>query len=118
MGNARTPQELDKYRKKTHDPIKNEGGNGVRNEQGTLAMARTGQPDSATDQFFINLKDNDFLDREKARDRVGYAVFGKVTEGMDVVEKIKRVETKVILGGQMGDVPTEDVVIESIRREE
>jgi cyclophilin family peptidyl-prolyl cis-trans isomerase len=96
--------------KKTREPIKNEGGNGLRNERGTLAMARTGVPDSATSQFFINVKDNDFLDRAKARDGVGYAVFGKVVEGMEVVDAIRRVET-----GAM-DVPRADVTIRSVRR--
>src|ERR1051325_5837141 len=64
--------------KKTRDPIKNESDNGLSNERGTIAMARTAVPDSATAQFFINVKDNNFLDRAKARDKVGYAVFGKV----------------------------------------
>jgi cyclophilin family peptidyl-prolyl cis-trans isomerase len=96
--------------KRTREPIKNESTNGLSNERGTLAMARTPVPDSATSQFFINVKDNTFLDRAKAGDGVGYAVFGKVTEGMDVVDKIRRVET-----GRM-DVPIQDVVIRSVRR--
>ena len=100
--------------KKTRDPIKNEGGNGLRNERGTIAMARTGVPDSATSQFFINVKDNDFLDRAKARDNVGYAVFGKVIEGMDVVDKIRKVDTG--RRGAFENVPTQDVVIRSVRR--
>ena len=75
-------------------------------------MARTSVADSATSQFFINVKDNDFLDRAKAQDRVGYAVFGKVIEGMDVVDDIKDVRT----GNE--DVPVQDVVIKSIRRAE
>src|SRR5437867_8154624 len=66
-------------------PIKNESGNGLKNDTGTVAMARTAAPDSATSQFFINLKDNTFLNKENAQDKVGYAVFGKVIEGMDVV---------------------------------
>jgi cyclophilin family peptidyl-prolyl cis-trans isomerase len=100
--------------KKTHAPIKNEAGNGLSNARGTLAMARTSVPDSATAQFFINVKDNTFLDRAQAADRVGYAVFGKVIDGMDVVDKIKDVET-----GHRGghdDVPRQDVVIQSVRR--
>ena len=79
--------------KKTKDPIKNESGNGLSNKRGTLAMARTRDPDSATAQFFINVEDNDFLDKANARDGVGYCVFGKVIEGMDVVDKIKAVKT-------------------------
>ena len=95
--------------------IKNESGNGLANKRGTLAMARTNVPDSATAQFFINLKDNDFLDKARAQDGVGYCVFGKVTEGMDVVDKIKAVPT-TSKGGH-GDVPVQDVVINSARRE-
>ena len=95
--------------KKTRDPIKNESGNGLSNARGTMAMARTPEPDSATAQFFINVKDNDFLDRANNPDKVGYCVFGKVIDGMDVVDKIKAVATKK-------DVPTQDVVIRSIRR--
>jgi cyclophilin family peptidyl-prolyl cis-trans isomerase len=100
--------------KQTRDPIKNESDNGLLNERGTLAMARTPDPNSATAQFFINVKHNDFLDREKARDKVGYAVFGKVIDGMDVVDKIVAVET----GSKGGhkDVPVQDVVIKSVQR--
>jgi cyclophilin family peptidyl-prolyl cis-trans isomerase len=94
--------------------IKNESTNGLANKRGTLAMARTNDPDSATAQFFINVKDNDFLDRAKAGDKVGYCVFGKVTAGMDVVDKIKAVKTATRGGFQ--DVPAQDVVINSIRR--
>jgi peptidyl-prolyl cis-trans isomerase B (cyclophilin B) len=101
--------------KKTRAPIKNESSNGLSNQRGTLAMARTPEPDSASAQFFINVKDNTFLDKAKARDGVGYAVFGKVTEGMDVVDKIKKVET-ANRGGH-GDVPVQDIVIRSVRRE-
>jgi cyclophilin family peptidyl-prolyl cis-trans isomerase len=100
--------------KATNAPIKNEAGNGVSNERGTVAMARTNVPDSATAQFFINVKDNKFLDRANSRDKVGYAVFGKVIEGLDVVDKIRRVET-ANQGGH-GDVPVQDVVIKSVRR--
>jgi peptidyl-prolyl cis-trans isomerase B (cyclophilin B) len=99
--------------KKTHDAIKNESSNGISNERGTIAMARTNQPDSATAQFFINVKDNDFLDKAKARDKVGYCVFGKVIEGMDVVDKIKEVKTQSVKGNE--DVPIDDVVIKSVR---
>ena len=100
--------------KKTRDPIKNEAGNGLKNERGTLAMARTGDPDSATAQFFINTVDNKSLDRANAGDGVGYAVFGKVVEGLDVVDSIRRVNTGVQSGFK--DVPTKDVVIRSVRR--
>ena len=99
--------------RKTRDPIKNESGNGLANERGTIAMARTNEPDSATSQFFINVKDNKFLDKAKARDGVGYCVFGKVTEGIDIVDKIKEVKTETKKG--MDDVPVDDVVIKSIR---
>jgi peptidyl-prolyl cis-trans isomerase A (cyclophilin A) len=100
--------------KKTHAPIKNESSNGLSNERGTLAMARTGVPDSATAQFFINVKDNNFLDKAKARDLVGYAVFGKVIDGMDVVDIIRRVQTGNSGGHE--NVPTKDVIIRSVRR--
>lgn len=96
--------------KSTRAPIKNEGGNGLMNQRGTIAMARTSRPDSATSQFFINLKDNDFLNREDPRsDGVGYAVFGQVVEGMEVVDKIRTVATGVKKGHR--DVPVEDVLL-------
>ena len=95
-------------------PIKNESSNGLHNEVGTLAMARTSAPDSATSQFFINTKNNDFLNKEKAQDGVGYAVFGKVIEGMDVVDKIAGVRTGA-RGGHK-DVPEQDVTVKSVRR--
>jgi cyclophilin family peptidyl-prolyl cis-trans isomerase len=103
--------------KPTKDPIKNEGGNGLKNDRGTIAMARTPDPDSATAQFFISLKDNSPLNRGDPRcpDNYGYAVFGKVIEGMDVVDKIAQVETGDRPGG-MENVPEKDVVIKSIRR--
>ncbi|MCW5891823.1 MAG: peptidyl-prolyl cis-trans isomerase [bacterium] len=94
-------------------PIKNESANGLRNDTGTLAMARTSVPDSATSQFFINTKNNDFLNRERAQDGVGYAVFGKVVGGMDVVQKIEKVQTTT--RGQHRDVPTEAVTIKSAK---
>ena len=102
--------------KPTKAPIKNEAGNGLKNTRGTIAMARTGVVDSATAQFFINVKDNDFLNhRDDSTQGFGYAVFGKVTEGMDVVDKIKSVKT----GNKGGhdDVPVETVVIKSVRVE-
>jgi len=97
--------------KPTRDPVKNEAENGLKNQRGTLAMARTGVVDSATSQFFINLKNNSFLDHGE-RD-FGYAVFGKATGGMDVVDKIAETPT-----GSKGpfskDCPQTDVVIESV----
>jgi cyclophilin family peptidyl-prolyl cis-trans isomerase len=98
--------------KKTKDPIKNEAPNELSNKRGTIAMARTNNLHSATAQFFINVKDNDFLDTPRSP----YCVFGKVIKGMDVVDKIRKVETAQ--AGGMGDVPTKDVVIKSVRREE
>lgn len=107
--------EMDK--KPTRDPIKNEADNGLKNRRGTLAMARTPDINSATAQFFINVTDNAFLDHKgnNAQD-YGYAVFGRVTEGMDVVNKIKDVKTGNVAG--MQDVPTEPVVIKTIRMQE
>jgi cyclophilin family peptidyl-prolyl cis-trans isomerase len=98
--------------KKTHEPIKNEAGNGLSNKRGTLAMARTSDPDSATAQFFINVVDNAFLDRNG--ESAGYCVFGKVVEGMDVVDEIRKVKTAKtrVSEGQ----PVENVVIKSVRR--
>lgn len=95
--------------KPTRDPIENEANNGLSNVAGSIAMARTMAPHSASSQFFINVKDNNFLDYP-GQDGWGYCVFGKVVEGMDVVNKIKDVET----GNQAGhaDVPVEPVVIE------
>ncbi|MEO8587120.1 MAG: peptidylprolyl isomerase [Acidobacteriota bacterium] len=96
--------------KATRAPVKNEAANKLKNEVGTVAMARTNDPNSATAQFFINVKENGFLDyRDSSPQGIGYCVFGKVTAGMDVVEKIKAVPT----GAQ--DVPKTQVVIESIR---
>lgn len=97
--------------KATRAPIKNEANNGLSNKTGTLAMARTMEPHSASAQFFINVKDNDFLDHSAPTVQGwGYAVFGEVTDGMDVVEKIKGVATTMKSGHQ--DVPVDDVVIE------
>lgn len=100
--------------RKTRESIKNESDNGLLNERGTLAMARTPAPHSASAQFFINLKHNDFLDKAKARDKFGYAVFGRVIEGMDVVDEIAKTQT----GSKGGhdDVPLQDIVIRSARR--
>lgn len=98
--------------KATRDPIANEADNGLKNDEGTLAMARTMDPDSASAQFFINVKDNDFLNHTaKTSQGWGYAVFAKVVDGMDVVAKIKAVATTMAAGHQ--DVPVDDVVIES-----
>ena len=98
-------------RKETRPPIKNEAANGEKNLRGTLAMARTGEVDSATSQFFINLRDNAFFDHGD-RD-YGYAVFARVTDGMDVVDKIAAVPTGNSGGHQ--DVPTQPVTIIEVR---
>jgi cyclophilin family peptidyl-prolyl cis-trans isomerase len=102
----------DLSQKKTHPPVRNEAGNGVRNQRGTLSMARTDEIHSATSQFFVNLADNDFLDQRPGQ--YGYAVFGHVTEGMEVIDKIAKVATGKRKGHS--DVPTQDVVITSARR--
>jgi cyclophilin family peptidyl-prolyl cis-trans isomerase len=103
--------------KDTRDPIKNEATNGLKNSRGTLSMARTNDINSATSQFFVNLKDNDFLDHKPGSNSTyGYAVFGKVTEGMDVIDKIAKVKTGSRRGHQ--DVPLEDVVVTAARRTE
>ena len=94
-------------------PIKNESSNGLTNDAGTLAMARTSDPNSATSQFFINVKDNGFLNKSQSQDGVGYAVFGRVIEGMDVVAKIVRVKTTSKYMYQ--DVPVQAVVIKSAK---
>ncbi len=99
--------------KQTKAPIKNEAGNGLKNDTGTLAMARTNVVDSATAQFFINVKDNAFLNhRDETPAGFGYAVFGKVVDGMDVVQKIEHVQTAN--KGMYENVPVEPVVIKSI----
>lgn len=96
--------------KATETPVKNEANNGLKNTRGTLAMARTNDPHSATAQFFINVVDNDFLNfRSERPDGWGYCVFAEVTEGLDVVDKIKGVATG--RSGMHQDVPKEDVVI-------
>jgi cyclophilin family peptidyl-prolyl cis-trans isomerase len=99
--------------KPTKAPIKNEAGNGLKNDVGTIAMARTSVVDSATAQFFINVKDNAFLNHtNESQQGFGYAVFGKVVEGLDVVRKIEAVKTGNSKG--MSDVPVEPVVIKSV----
>lgn len=108
QGGGFTP---DMKQKDTREPIKNEADNGLKNDKGTIAMARTNVVDSATSQFFINQADNDFLNHG-SRD-FGYAVFGKVVEGIDVVDKIAAVRTGST--GMYQDVPEEPVVIESVR---
>lgn len=99
--------------RKTRDPVKNEANNGLSNNRGTIAMARLPDPDSATAQFFINVVNNSrTLDRNE--ESAGYAVFGKVMEGIDVVDTIRRVDTEE--RGKFKDVPAKDVVIRTIRR--
>jgi cyclophilin family peptidyl-prolyl cis-trans isomerase len=101
--------------KPTKAPIINEASNGVANDRGTVAMARTNDPNSATAQFYINLKDNAFLNKAQAQDGAGYCVFGKVVDGMDVVDKIAQAQT--VNRGHHQNVPAEDIVIKSIRKE-
>jgi cyclophilin family peptidyl-prolyl cis-trans isomerase len=109
--------------KATEAPVRNEGDNGLKNVKYTVAMARKPDPHSATSQFFINTANNDFLDRENARDRFGYTVFGKVIEGVDVVDKIGKVATKEAVPARTPDgallldaVPRKEVVINSAKR--
>ncbi|HEU4753807.1 MAG TPA: peptidylprolyl isomerase [Armatimonadota bacterium] len=109
QGGGFTP---DMQQRKTREPIKNEAGNGLKNERGTLAMARTPVVDSATAQFFINVKDNDFLNHKDETARgFGYAVFGRVVSGMDTVDRIVNSPT----GSKAGhdDVPVEPIIIKS-----
>jgi len=106
QGGGMTP---DMTAKPTREPVENEADNGLKNERGSIAMARTMAPHSATAQFFINVKDNGFLDYP-GQDGWGYCVFGKVVEGMDVVDKIRAVETTTRNGHT--DVPVEPVTIE------
>jgi cyclophilin family peptidyl-prolyl cis-trans isomerase len=105
----------DMVQKPTRPPVKNEAANGLKNDRGTLAMARTADPDSATSQFFINVVDNAFLNREDAQDGVGYCVFGKVVQGLDVVDGIRGVPTG--RRGVFSDVPAETIEIMNIERE-
>jgi cyclophilin family peptidyl-prolyl cis-trans isomerase len=110
QGGGFTP---DMQQKKTRDPIKHEGGNGLKNQVGTVAMARTADPNSATSQFFINVVDNQMLDfRGPGPQEIGYTVFGRVTKGLDVVNKIRGVQTGV-RGGHR-DVPVQPVMIEKV----
>ena len=107
-------QQMEK--KPTRAPVTNEAANGLKNKRGTVAMARTSDPHSATSQFFVNVVDNAFLDHAAKDDRGwGYAVFGKVTEGMDVVDKIKGVKTGA-QGPFAKDAPEDPVVIKHIKR--
>jgi len=99
----------DLQEKKTRPPIALESRNGLSNVRGSIAMARTGDPDSATSQFFINVQDNPRLDQPNARDGNGYTVFGKVVSGMDVVDKIRAVKTGS--RGPYDDVPEKPIVI-------
>jgi cyclophilin family peptidyl-prolyl cis-trans isomerase len=115
LKDAKSEREIRAKEKKTRDPIKNEGRNGLSNVRGAIAMARTNRLDSATAQFFINVKDNPGLDNPVSP----YCVFGKVIEGMDVVDKIRNVKTTaVFINGRpaMENVPEEDVSIKSVRR--
>jgi len=106
---------VDMAPKKNRAPIKNEAANGLRNLRGTIAMARTNVVDSATSQFFINLKDNGFLDHKNSSPQgYGYAVFGKVVKGMEVVDKIGSAQTHTFK--RFRDVPVESIVIRSINR--
>lgn len=110
QGGGFTP---DMQQKPTKPPVKNEAANGLKNEVGTLAMARTPDPHSATAQFFINVKNNDFLDyKDSSMQGFGYCVFGKVIEGMDIVRKIELVKTS--RKGMHENVPTEAVTINSV----
>ena len=105
--------DADMKQKKTNAPIRNEADNGLKNDTGTIAMARTSDPNSATAQFFINVKDNDFLNHTAPTTQGwGYAVFGKVTDGMDVVHAIEKVDTAIRSG--MQDVPSETVTINKV----
>ena len=110
QGGGFTP---DMQQKPTKPPVKNEAANGLKNEVGTLAMARTPDPNSATAQFFINVKNNDFLDyKDNSMQGFGYCVFGKVIEGMDIVRKIELVKTT--RKGMHENVPEEPITINSL----
>ncbi len=108
QGGGFTPEMKNKQ---TRPAIQNEAANGLKNDRGTIAMARTSDPDSATSQFFINHKNNDFLNYA-GPDNPGYAVFGKVTDGLDVVDKIAEVQTTS--KGHYDDVPADPVTITSV----
>lgn len=110
QGGGFTP---DMQQKKTRDAIKHEGGNGLRNQVGTIAMARTADPNSGTSQFFINVVDNQMLDfRGSGPQEIGYCVFGRVVKGLDVVNKIRNVDTATRAGHQ--NVPVQTVTIEKV----
>lgn len=112
QGGGFTPELQEKA---TRAPVVNEAANGLRNVTGSVAMARTSEPNSATSQFYVNLKDNRPLDhRDPSRAGIGYAVFGQVIEGMDVVERIAQAPRGTQKG--MGDVPNEPIVIKRVRR--
>lgn len=105
----------DMKKKNAHEPVKNEATSELKNDRGTIAMARTNQVNSATSQFFINLKNNDFLNhRDNTPRGFGYAVFGKVIKGQEVVDRIAKVKTTT--SGSYRDVPAKPVVIKSVRR--
>ena len=104
QGGGFTP---DLVKKETLDPIENEASVGISNLRGTIAMARTSAPNSATSQFFINSVDNEFLDKANASDGIGYAVFGQVIDGIEIIDQIDIVDTN-------NDIPVEDIVINSI----
>lgn len=107
--------ERDLFQKPTRAPVKNEAANGLKNKVGTVAMARTQDPNSATAQFFINLTDNAFLDYTGPQpDKIGYCVFGKVVSGMDTVKKIAVVPTASV--SRFNDVPTKAIKIKSVKR--
>ncbi|MBI5506870.1 MAG: peptidylprolyl isomerase [Deltaproteobacteria bacterium] len=113
QGGGFTPAGL---QKPTKPPVKNEAGNGLKNTRGSVAMARTSVVDSATSQFFVNHADNAFLDyKDSTPQGYGYAVFGKVVSGMDVVDAIAAAP-KANKGGAFSDRPVDDIVIESIKR--
>ena len=114
VAQAQNTRDMQALEKKTGEPIKNEAGNGLSNERGTLAMARTNNPDSATAQFFINVVDNSGKLDPNPRNPAGYCVFGKVVEGLDVVDKIAAQPTATRGGHQ--NVPKQDVVIQSVKR--
>ena len=106
--------ERDLSEKSTRAPIANEASNGLLNELGTIAMARTADPDSATAQFFVNLTDNQFLNYVSPDpDQIGYCVFGKVTSGIEVVQKIGLVQTNTV--GRNSDVPIKPIIIKSVK---
>lgn len=106
--------DLEMKEKDTYEPIENEAENGLKNDRGTISYARTGDPHSATSQFFINLADNDFLNFTRASGNGwGYAVFGQVIEGMDVVDAIAAQPTGVYMS--MRDVPKDQIIIESAK---